>query len=275
MEQFIIIALLVLLQVEIAYFIWSQRFQRKAASSPVFIDTSVLIDGRIMALQETGFLPGSLYIPRSVLAELQLLADGSDSDRRTRARHGLDVAAELTRSGNAAVFNDSLLKSGGVDEQLLALARKHDGTIFTIDFNLNKVATVEGITVLNMNELARQLRMEHLPGEVLKLAIIQKGNDASQGVGYLEDGTMVVVEQAAKEVGKTIEIEFIRSIQTAAGRMMFAKKRAAKSQESKKNTHKKLSPSRGRAPSGNRKRPAQRKSPEDSLIELVETTHQE
>lgn len=205
--------------------------------NPIFIDSSVLIDGRIQAVAETGFVQGEFFIPRSVIAELQFMADNADGDKRARARHGLDVAAALQNSRKATVslHHDTRSPKTGVDDQLLVLAQKYDGAICTIDFNLNKVAQVEGIRVLNINELAQQLRAAYLPGETTKIHLLQKGNDAHQGVGYLEDGTMVVVEQVGGKIGTTVEVEFIRTLQTAAGRMMFAKVvGAAKKQSTQK-----------------------------------------
>lgn len=225
--ELIIIALLVLTQVELLILLTKKHHVSKKdhRGSVVYVDTSALMDGRIMAAAMSGFIPRDLAIPRSVLAELQLLADGSDGDKRTKARHGLDVASALREHADLRVkIIDDGEAEKGVDEQLLLLARKNGGAICTVDYNLAKVAEVEQIKVLNINELAKQLRMNYLPGEKVSLKITQKGNDRHQGVGYLSDGTMVVVEQAANDIDKTVEIEFIRSLQTAAGRMMFAKK---------------------------------------------------
>ncbi len=200
-----------------------QRVSTK--QTPLFIDTSVLIDGRIIAIAMSGFLTRPLYIPRSVVGELQLLADGGDSDKRTRARHGLDVVKELQAITliTVVIFDDGQSAPEGVDNRLLTLAKKHNGAICTIDYNLNKVAQVENIEVLNVNDLAKSLRMAYLPGEKMLLELTQKGNDSHQAIGHLSDGTMVVVEHASQYVGKKMEIEFIRSLQTAAGKMMFAK----------------------------------------------------
>ena len=255
-----IIALLVLTQIELAVLLTrrQRRFGRRQ-DPPVYIDTSSLMDGRIMAAVTGGFIPRNLVILRSVLAELQLLADGGDSDKRTKARHGLDLATELRANKSLRVRIQDDTAKNGVDEQLLALARKNDGAICTIDYNLAKVAQVENIPVLNINELAKQLRMNYLPGEKVSLKIVQKGNDKDkrQGVGYLADGTMVVVEQAGGDIDKTIEVEFIRSLQTAAGRMMFAKKLAAKTNgpASKKQL--------------GRSRQSSRRNAEDSLVDLA------
>jgi rRNA-processing protein FCF1 len=197
----------------------------KRAGRPILVDTSVLIDGRIIAVAKSGFIGDTLVIPRSVIGELQFLADNADHDKRTRARYGLDVVKELQNMPHMVVeiLQDGSKAEEGVDERLLTLAKKYSAAVCTIDYNLNKVAVVEGITVLNVNELAQSLRMAYLPGEKMLLELVQKGQDSHQGVGYLTDGTMVVVEQASKHIGQTIEIEFIRSLQTAAGKMMFAK----------------------------------------------------
>lgn len=223
----IIITLLAILA-EVTYLVVKlprQNFSKKQGRL-VFVDTSVLIDGRIIAVAESNFIGDTLIIPRSVIGELQYLADNADHDKRARARHGLDVVKQLQQMPLVAVdiMQDGSKADEGVDERLLTLAKRHNGVVCTIDFNLNKVAQVEGITVLNVNELAQSLRMAYLPGEKMLLEVVQKGQDSHQGVGYLADGTMVVIEHAQKNIGQTIEIEFIRSLQTAAGKMMFAKR---------------------------------------------------
>jgi rRNA-processing protein FCF1 len=222
----LIIVLLFLIAAEASYLTYT-NFQKhgRTSQSPIFVDTSVLIDGRIVSIAESGFMSRTLYIPRSVVGELQFLADNADSEKRTRARHGLDIINELQAltTVETKIFQDGTRAKDGVDNRLLELAKKHNGSICTIDYNLNKVAVVEGITVLNVNDLAKTLRMAYLPGEHISIEITQKGNDSHQGVGHLTDGTMVVVEQAGQLVGNTVEIEFIRSLQTAAGKMMFAK----------------------------------------------------
>ncbi len=197
----------------------------KKAGSSILVDTSVLIDGRIIAVAKSGFIGGVLVIPRSVIGELQFLADNADHEKRARARHGLDVVTELQNMPqvNVEILQDGSKAEEGVDERLLKLAKKSGAAICTIDYNLNKVAVVEGIMVVNVNELAQSLRMAYLPGERLRLELVQKGQDSHQAVGYLGDGTMVVVEHASKFIGKIMEVEFIRSLQTAAGKMMFAR----------------------------------------------------
>lgn len=223
---FIAVILFILL-IQVSYLVVKSRGRpmTRRGGKRILLDTSVLIDGRIVTIAKTGFIGGTLVIPRSVVGELQLLADTADHDRRARARYGLDVVAELQAITTIEVdiLQDGSKASEGVDERLLELAKKSGAAICTLDYNLNKVALVENITILNVNELAQGLRMAHLPGERLLLELVQKGQDAHQAVGYLPDGTMVVVEHASKLMGQAVEVEIIRSLQTAAGRMMFAK----------------------------------------------------
>lgn len=228
----VLVAVLLVLVAEVTYIITKLPKQSigKKSGRPIFVDTSVLIDGRIIAVAKSGFIGDALVIPRSVIGELQFLADNADHEKRARARHGLDIVSELQQMKEVSVeiLQDGSKAEEGVDERLLTLAKRHNGAVCTIDFNLNKVAAVEAIQVLNINELAQQLRMSYLPGETIRLELVQKGQDNHQGVGYLPDGTMVVVEQANKYVGTTVEIEFIRSLQTAAGKMMFARLKDSK-----------------------------------------------
>ena len=198
----------------------------KNARRKVFIDTSTLMDGRILSVAKAGFLGDELLIPRSVIREMQLLADGSDSEKRARARFGLDVANELERVELATV---EIFQDGGervkVDERLLELAKEYHGIILTNDYNLAKVAATEKIDAININDLAQGLRSEYLPGDKLSVQIVSTGANPHQGVAYLPDGTMVVVDNAEKYAGnkQKVEIEFVRYLQTAAGKMMFAK----------------------------------------------------
>ena len=190
----------------------------------IYVDTSALIDGRILNVAKSGFLDGDLIILRSVLLELQLLADGKDSDKRTRARAGLTVAAELERVVNInteVVSDESGVKK--VDEALLKYARENKGAILTLDYNLIKVAEAEKIEALNINELALATRSEFLPGERIKIKISEKGSGRGQGVGHLNDGTMVVVDGAASKVGRDVMVEFVKFYETPAGKMIFAK----------------------------------------------------
>lgn len=191
----------------------------------ILVDTSILIDGRFLAVAKTGFINFDILIPRSVVGELQILADGGDDEKRARARYGLDVISRLQEvvGLNVSILADGNSAAEGVDNRLLSLAKKMNARILTADYNLNKVAKVEGIEVLNINELVQSVRADFLPGEKLMLEISSKGSEKKQGVGHLPDGTMVVVENSESLVGATIEVEFIRSLQTAAGKMMFAR----------------------------------------------------
>ncbi|MGB4762456.1 MAG: TRAM domain-containing protein [Candidatus Saccharimonas sp.] len=226
-EDILLLAVTLVILGEVTYLLAKlPKTSLKTKGRAILVDTSVLMDGRIISVASTGFIGGTLVIPRSVVGELQLLADGSDSDKRSRARYGLDVVTDLQKLENVEVelLQDGSRADEGVDERLLTLAKRHHASICTLDFNLNKVAAVEGIQVLNINELAQGLRMSHLPGDHVVIELVQKGQDNHQAVGYLPDGTMVVVEQSNAYIGKTVDVEVIRSLQTAAGKMMFAKR---------------------------------------------------
>ncbi|MBR2710119.1 TRAM domain-containing protein [Candidatus Saccharibacteria bacterium] len=190
----------------------------------IYVDTSALIDGRILNVAKSGFLDGDLILLKSVLLELQLLADGKDSEKRTRARAGLTLAAELERVVNV---NTEIVDDGEghkkVDEELLKHAKETRGAILTLDYNLIKVAEAEKIETLNINNLALAVRSEFLPGEKIKLKILEKGSNRGQGVGHLDDGTMVVVDNAANKIGKELVVEFVKFYETPAGKMIFAK----------------------------------------------------
>lgn len=269
----------VILLLEVSYLV--VRTRRSAPSHRthrILLDTSVLIDGRIVAIAKTGFIASTLVIPRSVVGELQFLADAADHDKRARARYGLDVVAELQALPgiDVEILQDGSKADEGVDERLLSLAKKHGAAICTLDYNLNKVALVESIDVLNVNELAQSIRMAYLPGEKVYLELVQKGQDSHQAVGYLPDGTMVVVEHANKQMGQTVEVEIIRSLQTAAGRMMFAKQVAPAAKQAAKKRHndkprnggQRSASSDNRAPSTRKKRATSRDA-ESDLINLV------
>ncbi len=254
-ELFISIALLL----GVSYLIFKQDRgpSLKHNARSILLDTSVLIDGRIVSIAKTNFIGGTLVIPRSVVGELQFLADAADHEKRARARYGLDVVAELQAMPgvDVEILQDGSKADEGVDERLLVLAKKHGAVICTLDFNLNKVALVENVMVLNVNELAQSLRMAHLPGERIAIELVQKGQDAHQAVGYLPDGTMVVVEHSSKQMGQTVEVEVIRSLQTAAGRMMFAKQVGAQDNQAAKKR-----PANGRQRNSKRPAPAENKS---------------
>ena len=221
--ELIIIILLLGIMAEIFWLVRPRR--RNLGNSAMLVDTSVLMDGRVVDLAKTGFLLGNIIVPRSVLAELQLLADGADHAKRERARFGMDAMKELkdVLGSRFILLQDEQKTPEGVDNRLLDLAKQTDSAILTIDYNLNKVAQVEGVKVLNINELAKSLRMSYLPGDQLDLELTQKGQDNHQAIGHLKDGTMVVVEQAKRFIGQTKKIEIVRSLQTDAGKMMFAK----------------------------------------------------
>lgn len=194
-----------------------------AKGRKMVLDSCALIDGRIIELTKLGFVPDELVVPEFVLHELQMLADGNDSQKRERARYGLDVVRELQDSSNAKVVIDhSITGRMPTDDKLVALAKKLKAGLYTTDYNLNKVADIEGVRVLNVNELAQQLRPIALPGERKTVKILQKGSNPKQGVGYLDDGTMVVVDDGVKFINKIIEVEVTRIHQTMAGKMLFA-----------------------------------------------------
>ena len=189
------------------------------------LDTSVIIDGRIADICETGFLEGDLIVPRFILQELQKIADSADSFRRTRGRRGLDILNRLEKNAKVKVrINEvNFPEVREADEKLVKLAKEINGRILTNDFNLNKVAELEKVKVLNINELARALRPVILPGELMSIKVIKEGKEAGQGVAYLEDGTMVVIDNGRSFVGRTAEVVVTRVLQTAAGRMIFTR----------------------------------------------------
>ena len=223
--ELLIIIMLLSIMAEIYMLVKPRRHADSGTQLPILVDTSVLMDGRVVDLAKTGFLLGQIIVPRSVLIELQLLADGADHAKRERARFGMDAMKELkdVLGGSFTLLDDATRIPEGVDNRLLQLAKEMNAAILTLDYNLNKVAQVEGIQILNINELAKSLRMSYLPGDELTLELTQKGQDSHQAVGYLHDGTMVVVEQAKKFIGQEKRVEIIRSLQTDAGKMMFAK----------------------------------------------------
>jgi uncharacterized protein YacL len=190
----------------------------------IILDSCGLIDGRIVDLADAGFTPSQIVIPQFILKELQLLADGNDSHKRARARFGLDVAKKLQTINTAEVTinRQDFTDIRATDDKLVELAKKISADLYTTDYNLNKVASVEGVRVLNVNELALSVRPLVLPGESLKVKVVQKGSGRGQGVGYLDDGTMVVIENGQKLIGKTADVQVDRYHQTDAGKMLFA-----------------------------------------------------
>ena len=223
MELFILLVCLAIL-IETTILLVRKYKPTLGGKRKVYIDTSALIDGRIVNIARSGFLDGDLIILKSVLLELQLLADGKDTEKRTRARAGLSSAAELERviNVNTEIVDDT----GGlkkVDEELLKYAKENRGAILAMDYNLIKVAEAEKIETLNINDLALATRSEFVPGEKVKLRILDKGSNKGQGVGHLADGTMVVVDKAANKVGREVTVELIKFYETPAGKMIFAK----------------------------------------------------
>ncbi len=189
------------------------------------LDTSVIIDGRIADVIEARFLEGTFIIPQFILQELQYIADSPDPMRRTKGRRGLDILHRVQKMSNIKVriIEEDFPKIKEVDAKLIALARLMSGKIITNDFNLNKVAQLQGVSVLNINELANVLKPVVLPGEVLNLFIVKEGKEYNQGVAYLDDGTMVVIENARKLIGRNAEVVVTSVLQTTAGRIIFAK----------------------------------------------------
>lgn len=194
-------------------------------TKPLILDTSSIIDGRILDVCKTGFLSGLILVPRFVLSELQQVADSKDDLKRQRGRRGFDILEELKKiKGIKLEVWDKEQSGSGVDDKLLNLSKGLHGKIITCDFNLNKLAESLGISVLNINDLANSVKTIALPGEELKIKIAHLGKDPKQGVGYLPDGTMVVVADGADLIGHTIELEVTKSLQIPQGRMIFAKK---------------------------------------------------
>jgi uncharacterized protein YacL len=200
----------------------SETTQRKHYK---ILDTSVIIDGRIADIAETGFLDGILIIPQFVLRELQLVADSPDGLKRNRGRRGLDVLQRIQKMTTIPVqiIEDDFPGIREVDLKLIELAKRHEGKILTNDFNLNKLAQLQGVSVLNINELTNALKPIVLPGEVMRVFILKEGKEYNQGVAYLDDGTMVVVDNARKMIGKTVDATVTSVLQTTAGKMIFGK----------------------------------------------------
>jgi uncharacterized protein YacL len=209
--------------------------EKQGKKSYKILDTSVIIDGRIADIAETGFLDGVIVTPQFVLRELQLVADSADSLKRNRGRRGLDILQRLQKVANLQIqiVEDDFPAIREVDLKLIELAKMYEGKIITNDFNLNKVAQLQGVEVLNINELANSLKPIVLPGETMRVFILKEGKEYNQGVAYLDDGTMVVVDNARKMIGKTIDVSVTSVLQTTAGKMIFGKwdERAAYSRQ--------------------------------------------
>lgn len=226
MEILIITGILAILA-EITYLVYrTSQVNKTQSNNDIVLDTSALIDGRILEIVRSGLVSSRLVIPRSVVRELQFMADKADHDKRERARYGLDVIEKLQQlpGSNIDITDDGLVSEHGVDEQLILLAQRSGAKLCTVDYNLNKAARVQSVEIVNINELAHALRVVHLPGENQDIMLVQTGQDKKQAVGYLDDGTMVVVDDARDFIGQSVNVSFTRVLQTAAGRMMFARR---------------------------------------------------
>jgi len=228
------IAVMVTRQQDILNLINGNRLLRGGEASPaasrrderfILLDTSVIIDGRIADVSQTGFIYGTILVPRFVLNELQHIADSSDMLRRNRGRRGLDILNRLQKDSMTPVrITDMDVEDvREVDDKLIRLARQLSCPVLTNDYNLNRVAELQGVTVLNINELANAVKAVFLPGETMEIKVIQEGKEVGQGVAYLDDGTMIVVEDGRRYINQTINVVVTKVLQTAAGRMIFAK----------------------------------------------------
>ena len=200
---------------------------QRAGEPHIVVDTSAIIDGRIAEIVESGFIYGTLVVPRFVLDELQHIADSSDTLRRNRGRRGLEILSRMQKDARTPVeiAEDRFPEIAEVDAKLVALARQRSRAILTNDFNLNRVAELQGIRVMNINSLANAVKPALLPGEDLRVRVIQEGKEAGQGVGFLDDGTMIVVEGGARYIDRDLDVAVTRVLQTVAGRMIFAQPR--------------------------------------------------
>jgi uncharacterized protein YacL len=243
---------------------------KSTTAGEILVDTSVIIDGRIADIAVAGFVPGRLLVPRFVLAELQNIADSDDAMRRGRGRRGLEVLNRLRETSGIEVeiIEQDAPEIKEVDAKLVALAQKRNCNVLTTDYNLNRVAQIQGVRVLNINELANAIRPVVLPGEELQVHVVQPGKEKNQGVGYLADGTMIVVENGDKLMGRDVTTEVTRVFQTVAGKMIFAapkkgalEQASEKAPESNRNDNTRNKNQRGRG-KGHR-------SAEDRLIEAT------
>jgi uncharacterized protein YacL len=204
------------------------REARSRSGDPhIVVDTSAIIDGRIAEIVESGFIYGTLVVPRFVLDELQHIADSSDTLRRNRGRRGLEILARMQKDPTTPVeiVEADIPTENEVDAKLVALARSRSRVILTNDFNLNRVAELQGVRVMNINSLANAVKPAVLPGEELRVRVIQEGKEAGQGVGFLDDGTMIVIEGGARHIDKDLDVSVTRVLQTVAGRMIFGQPR--------------------------------------------------
>jgi uncharacterized protein YacL len=201
--------------------------ERRTGEPRIVVDTSVLIDGRIAEIVESGFVYGTLVVPRFVLEELQHIADSSDTLRRNRGRRGLEILSRMQRDPRTPIeiVDDEAPTVAEVDAKLVELAKRRSRVVMTNDFNLNRVAELQGVRVMNINSLANAIKPAVLPGEELRVKVIQEGKEAGQGVGFLDDGTMIVVEGGARLIDREVDVSVTRVLQTVAGRMIFAQPR--------------------------------------------------
>ena len=205
---------------------YANNLQKGPSNNNVkILDTSVIIDGRIADICETGFIEGELVVPQFVLKELQHIADSSDTLRRNRGRRGLDILHKIQKNVdiNVQIIDQDFSRIKEVDAKLVALGKVMGGKILTNDFNLNKIAELQGVPVLNINQLANAVKPVVLPGEVMNVFVLKEGKEYGQGVAYLDDGTMVVIDNARRYIGKNIEVSVTSVLQTTAGRMIFAR----------------------------------------------------
>lgn len=202
----------------------SQSVGSISLTKPLILDTSAIIDGRILDIAKTGFVSGLVLVPKFVLVELQQVADSSDSLKRTRGRKGFQIVENLKEvKGLKLEIWEKEQNGKTVDEKLMNLAKSLHAKIVTTDFNLNRIASISNLGVLNVNDLANAVKTVSLPGEKLEIKVVHLGKDKTQGVGYLDDGTMVVISGVAEKIGQTVKIEVTKNIQTPAGRMIFGK----------------------------------------------------
>lgn len=217
-----------------SYFLKRSGQQERKIATPVkILDTSVIIDGRIMDISKTGFMEGEIVVPGFVLEELQHIADSPDLLKRNRGRRGLDILNTMQKEMAVAIriVNKDYEDTAEVDSKLIKLAQEVSGVIVTNDFNLNKVCELQGVAVLNINELANAVKPVVLPGEEMSAQIIKDGKEAGQGIAYLDDGTMIVVEGGRRYIGETLDVLVTSVLQTAAGRMIFAKPKGSISEK--------------------------------------------
>jgi uncharacterized protein YacL len=202
---------------------WSRGTVQSGEVAAKLLDTSVIIDGRILEIVQAGFLDGRLLVPKFVLKELQAIADSADAVKRSRGRRGLEILNKLREASKGLEITEHDTPERDVDSKLVTLGRQLGAQVLTNDYNLNRVARVQGVSVLNINELANALKPVVLPGEEMSVSIVKDGKEQNQGVAYLDDGTMIVVENGRRSIGEVVDVLVTSVLQTAAGRMIFAK----------------------------------------------------